>query len=98
MCTGLQLVINETNNSERNIRLFFEVDFLKVILNVGGSFYTFPYLVLCKADFQVSPQSQTEYLGPYPAGDGKAAPCVKAWERGHTVVVVTFLHVRRGGQ
>ena len=33
------------NKSAINIRLFFKMDFVKVIINFGGPFYAFPYLV-----------------------------------------------------
>lgn len=42
------MVLDDVNKSEINIKLFFKMDFVKVIINFRGPFYLFPYLVHCK--------------------------------------------------
>lgn len=54
VCTGWEPVVDELSKFEVNIRLYLRVDLVKVRVNIGGSFYAFPYLVHYKTRFKVS--------------------------------------------
>lgn len=78
-----------------NIKLFFKMDFVKVIINFRGPFYLFLYLVHCKIYLKFHLHVR-QYCGPYPAGGSESCTvCESLWKRGAFGVDDTQ-HVRRG--
>lgn len=63
------------NKSEINIKLFFKMDFVKMIISFRDRFYLFPYLVHCKMYLKFH-LCVRQYCGPYPTGWLEKLYCV----------------------
>ena len=69
------MVLDDVNKSEINIKLFFKMDFVKVIINFRGPFCLFPYLVHCKMYLKFH-LCVRQYHGPHPTGWLRKLYCV----------------------